>query len=113
MVKYRVLINPRNKWADDAREAKVSTRGLEVLALVADGADNILISQMLDIKYQTVKNHLHNVVKKLGASNVTEAFMVALAKGLLIVTEEEAKPLEKWSGIGHGMRVNKSEEKHE
>jgi len=91
MVKYRVVINPRNKWADDAREAKVSTRGLEILSLVADGMDNVTISQMLDIKYQTVKNHLHTVVKKLGTSNVTEAFMVALAKGLLMVTEEEAE----------------------
>jgi len=109
MVKYRVVINPRNQWATDAREAKVSPRELEVLSLVADGMDNITISHMLDIKYQTVKNNLYTVVKKLGASNVTEAFMVALAKGLLMVTDEEAKPSEKWRGMGHGMGAKKSE----
>jgi len=101
MVKYRIVINPRNQWDDDARKAKISPRELEVLALVADGTSNSTIAELLEIKYQTVKNHLHNVVKKLGASNVTRAFMLALAKGLIRVTTEDADPSEKWRGFGH------------
>ncbi len=101
MVKYRITINPRNQWDDDARKAKVSPRELEVLALIADGTGNSEIAGLLEIKYQTVKTHSHNVVKKLGAGNVTEAFMLALAKGLISVTTEDAKPLEKWRGHGH------------
>ena len=101
MVKYRVVINPRSQWDTEARKAKVSPRELEVLALVADGADNIQIAGLLEIKYQTVKNHLHKVVKKLGASNVTAAFMLALAKGLIRVTTEDAEPSEKWRGFSY------------
>ncbi|MFC1969263.1 response regulator transcription factor [Chloroflexota bacterium] len=101
MVKYRITINPRNQWDDDAREAKVSPRELEVLALIADGSSNSEIAGLLEIKYQTVKTHSHNVVKKLGAGNVTEAFMLALAKGLISVTSEDAKPSEKWRGHGY------------
>lgn len=99
MVKYRVTITPRSQWDDDTREAKVSPRELEVLALIADGSDNFTIAGLLEIKYQTVKTHSHNVVKKLGAGNVTQAFMLALAKGLIIVTSEDAKPSEKWRGF--------------
>ena len=101
MVKYRITINPRNQWDDDAREAKVSPRELEVLVLIADGLGNMETAGLLEIKYQTVKTHLHNVVKKLGARNVTQAFMLALAKGLIRVTSEDAKPSEKWRGMGH------------
>ena len=101
MVKYRITINPRNQWDDDAREAKVSPRELEILALIADGLGNIETAGLLEIKYQTVKTHLHNVVKKLGAGNVTQAFMLALAKGLIRVTTEDAKTSEKWRGMGH------------
>ena len=101
MVKYRITINPRSQWADDAREAKVSPRELEILALIADGLSNSDTAGLLNIKYQTVKTHLHNVVRKLGAGNVTQAFMLALAKGLINVTTEDAKPSEKWRGMGH------------
>ena len=98
MAKYRVTINPRNQWDDDAREAKVSPRGLEVLVLVADGMSNRDTARALDINYQTVKTHLHNVVKKIGANNVTQAFMLALAKGLIRVTTDMPEASEKWRG---------------
>lgn len=101
MVKYRITINPRSQWDDDAREAKVSPRELEVLALSADGLGNSEIAGLLEIKYQTVKTHSHNVVKKLGAGNVTQAFMLALAKGLINVTTKDAEPSERWRGMGH------------
>ena len=101
MVKYRVVINPRNQWDDDARKAKVSPRELEVLALVADGSDNQEIAYLLGIKYQTVKTHLHNVVKKLEASNVTKAFMLALAKGLIRVTGDLEESSERWRGFSY------------
>ena len=61
---------------------------------MADGYSNSDIADMLDIRYQTVKTHSHNVVKKLGARNVTQAFMLSLAKGLISVNSD----LEKASG---------------
>ena len=99
MVKYRISINPRSDWDNDARKAKVSPRGLEVLVLIADGMSNSDTARLLDIKYQTVKTHLHNVVMKLGARNVTQAFMLALAKGLIRVTSDMPEPSEKWRGF--------------
>jgi len=99
MVKYRISINPRSEWDDDARKAKVSPRGLEVLVLIADGMSNSDTARLLGIKYQTVKTHSHNVVEQLGARNVTQAFMLALAKGLIRVTSDMPEPSEKWRGF--------------
>ncbi len=101
MARYRITINPRNQWDEDVIQSKVSPRELEVLALIADGTDYYNIAGVLNIKYQTVKTHAHNIVKKLGAHNVTEAFMLALAKGLVRVTTDMGNESEKWRGMGH------------
>ena len=100
---YRITINPRNEWDSDAREAKISPRELEVLLLIADGVSYMDIAELLGLKYQTIKTHSHNVVKKLEAGNVTQAFMLALAKGLIRVTTEMEKPGEKWHGVSHAL----------
>ena len=64
------------------REA-LSPRELEVLALVADGFSNKEIGERLFVTEQTVKFHLANVFRKLGARNRTEAARSAMHKGLI------------------------------
>jgi len=62
---------------------EVSGREIEVLKLLAAGKTNAQIAKELVISQNTVKTHIKNTLKKLGASNRTEAVTVAMKNGLL------------------------------
>ena len=62
---------------------KLSGREVEVLACVARGLTNQTIGELLGIAVNTVKVHLKNLFCKLGASNRTDAVMIAIKRGLL------------------------------
>ena len=64
-------------------EEKLSSREVEVLQLVADGASNREIANRLHISQATVKSHLIHVFDKLGVSDRTAAVTVALRRGIL------------------------------
>jgi ATP/maltotriose-dependent transcriptional regulator MalT len=64
-------------------EEKLSSRELEVLGLVADGASNSEIAARLHISQATVKSHLIHIFGKLGVSDRTAAVTVALQRGLI------------------------------
>jgi DNA-binding NarL/FixJ family response regulator len=64
-------------------EDALSTRELEVLALVAAGNSNKLIGVRLSISEDTVKAHLKSILAKLGANDRTHAVTLALERGIL------------------------------
>lgn len=51
----------------------LTAREREVLACVAKGLQNKLIAAKLRLSEHTVKIHIHNIIRKLGAHNRTEA----------------------------------------
>lgn len=53
--------------------APLTRRERDVLALLAGGASNAAIAQRLFISEATVKSHVRQILRKLGASNRTEA----------------------------------------
>jgi DNA-binding NarL/FixJ family response regulator len=61
----------------------LSDRELEVLRLLADGSSNREIASALFLAEGTVKNHVTNVLAKLGARDRTQAALRARALGLL------------------------------
>jgi DNA-binding NarL/FixJ family response regulator len=61
----------------------LTARELEILRLVAAGSSNSRIANELFVTEQTVKFHLSNVYRKLGASNRTQASHIAHTHGLL------------------------------
>ncbi len=61
----------------------LSARELEVLALVAEGLSNREIGDHLFITPGTVKNHVSNVLAKLGVRDRTQAILRAQELGLL------------------------------
>jgi DNA-binding NarL/FixJ family response regulator len=61
----------------------LSDRELEVLRLLADGRTNREIAAELFLAEGTVKNHVTNVLSKLGARDRTQAALRARALGLL------------------------------
>ncbi len=67
----------------DKRPSDLSSRELEVLHLVAQGASNKQISDSLFISETTVKAHLQTIMEKLHARNRAEAVAVAATRGWL------------------------------
>ena len=61
----------------------LSTRELEILALVAEGASNKEIAAQLFIAEGTVKNHVTNILSKLGVRDRTQAALKARELGLI------------------------------
>lgn len=64
-------------------EEPLSERELEVLALLASGRTNAEIARDLFVALGTVKSHLNNIYRKLGAANRAEAATRALEMRLL------------------------------
>lgn len=77
---------PSSREAEPERFDLVETltsRELDVLALVADGCGNREIATRLAISEHTVKFHLSSIFGKLGASTRTEAVRRGLERGLI------------------------------
>ncbi|MBE9501865.1 MAG: response regulator transcription factor [Chloroflexi bacterium] len=85
MNEYGLSINPRSRWSESSKAAKVSVRELEILILHSEGKSNEEIAETLDIKYQTVKNMLHSLNRKLDATTNAQALMKAISEGLVKV----------------------------
>jgi DNA-binding NarL/FixJ family response regulator len=54
-------------------KGRLTPREREVLDLVAEGLSNKLIARRLSIQEQTVKNHVHSILLKLGVDRRAEA----------------------------------------
>ena len=70
----------------------LTDREKEILQLVATGITNREIAYQLTISVNTVKVHLRNVFNKLGAESRTEATMVAVREGWVMVEGLEEEP---------------------
>ncbi|MGE5584553.1 MAG: LuxR C-terminal-related transcriptional regulator [Bacillota bacterium] len=60
----------------------LTARECEVLSLVARGKSNREIAGVLSISEKTVKNHVSNLLRKLGADRRTQAAIWAISQGL-------------------------------
>jgi DNA-binding NarL/FixJ family response regulator len=70
-------------FAGGSDVAQLTEREREILALLARGASNREISETLYIASGTVKNHLSNILGKLGVRDRTQAALKARELGLL------------------------------
>jgi DNA-binding NarL/FixJ family response regulator len=61
----------------------LTPRQIEVLGLAQVGLSQQEIADELQVSYYTVRNHLANIYRRLGAQNRTEAVTRAVALGLL------------------------------
>ncbi|XGV96429.1 MAG: response regulator [Leptolyngbya sp. BL-A-14] len=62
---------------------ELTPREQEILQLIAQGASNREIAQTLYISEKTVRNHVTNILSRLGLRDRTQAAIVALQQNLL------------------------------
>ena len=61
----------------------LSAREVQVLELIVQGLANKQIAYALDIAEHTVKNHVKNILSKLGAQDRTQAATAAIQRGII------------------------------
>ena len=64
-------------------EVPLTQRESEVLHQVAYGLTNKGIAQALEISYETVKEHVQHILRKIGVTDRTQAAVWAVRKGLV------------------------------
>ena len=57
----------------DRTDVPLTARQLEIVQLIGEGLSNKAIAQRLFIEVPTVKNHVHNILERLGVARRTEA----------------------------------------
>jgi DNA-binding NarL/FixJ family response regulator len=67
---------------DGGAEEQLSARELDVLRLVARGMENADIAEALAISPRTAKNHVSNILAKLGLPSRVQAAIYAVRRGL-------------------------------
>jgi DNA-binding NarL/FixJ family response regulator len=70
----------------------LSNREMDILQLITRGMSNKEVALELGISYQTVKNHMTSILRKLAVNDRTQAAIYALRKGwirLQDIDEEE------------------------
>ena len=67
----------------------LSNREMEVLSHLTRGKSNKEIASLLGISDQTVKNHLTNILRKLGVKDRTQAAVYALRQGWFRLYDQE------------------------
>ncbi|MEK7817700.1 MAG: response regulator transcription factor, partial [Actinomycetota bacterium] len=77
-----------SKTPEEAR-VTLTPREQRILMMVSDGATNKQIAEALFVAESTVKNHLHNILKKLHLQNRVQAAVYAMREGL--ITNPDAK----------------------
>jgi LuxR family transcriptional regulator, regulator of acetate metabolism len=67
------LVSPRNSQGDARLVESLTARELDVLRLLARGNTNLAIATALMVREGTVKYHVKNILRKLGATNRADA----------------------------------------
>ena len=68
-----------------ALQDPLTPREMDVLGMLSDGLSNKEVARRLHISEHTVKYHLSSVFGKLGVSSRTEAVMVGIQRGIILI----------------------------
>ena len=85
LASFLATISTRRDIADtlsDLESCDLSAREIGILHLLADGRSNKVIAASLNIAESTAKLHLRNILRKLNATNRTQAALWAVQRGI-------------------------------
>lgn len=90
-----MVINVRQGTADDGgfiinNNIHVTQRELETLALVGMGLSNDEVAEKLGVKINTVRNHVWNLMQKLGANSRAHAIVLAVQNGIIEIKHKRS-----------------------
>jgi len=68
---------------NDPIRPELTQRECEILRLISKGHDNRVVAETLGLARSTVESHVHNILRKIGAANRTEAVAIAIHHGLI------------------------------
>jgi transcriptional regulator EpsA len=89
---------------EDATDGTLSEREVEILHWVREGKSNHEIGMVLSISPLTVKNHIQRILKKLQASNRTQAVSKAINMRLL----SGGAPPRQWKEVPAELRADRT-----
>jgi DNA-binding NarL/FixJ family response regulator len=75
------------RLAELMSRTELTPREHEILSLLAKGYSNKEIGRLLCISEHTARNHVNNILEKLGAKTRTEAAILAVQQGLIQISE--------------------------
>lgn len=78
-----VRLLPKIRSRPQGTASKLTHREMEVLGLLAEGHANTIIAERLFVSLHTVRNHVQNIITKLGAHSKLEAVALAAREGLV------------------------------
>jgi DNA-binding NarL/FixJ family response regulator len=81
--KKRIPTEVATRLAEHVSDQALTEREREVLQHVAGGNRNRDIAELLFISEETVKVHIKHIMEKLGASDRTEAVIIAVRRGII------------------------------
>ena len=81
--KKRIPPEIANELAEHSMDDTLTIRELDVLRGVAGGQSNGEIADALHISEHTVKNHVKNILSKLGATDRTQAVVIGFNRGFI------------------------------
>lgn len=90
-----MVINIRKGTAGDGGfiikvNMHITRRELEALALIGMGLDNNEAAGRLGVSVNTVRNHIWNLMQKLGATSRAHAIVLAVQNGIIEVKHERS-----------------------
>ena len=90
-----MLINVRRGTAEDGgfiikKNIHVTRRELDALALIGMGLANNEVAKKLGVSVNTVRNHIWNLMQKLGATSRAHAIVLAVQNGIIEVRHERS-----------------------
>lgn len=90
-----MVINVREGTAEDGgfiirKNIHVTRRELEALALIGMGLNNDEVAEKMGVSVNTVRNHIWNLMQKLGATSRAHAIVLAVENGIIEVKNERS-----------------------
>ncbi len=90
-----MVINVREGTADDGgfiinNNIHITKRELEAFALVGMGLSNNEVAEKLDVSINTVRNHIWNLMQKLGANSRAHAIVLTVQNGIFDVKQQKS-----------------------